>query len=101
MLREAKNYGGLQRVPGIKEAVLGKQLEALEMIYFSIKETMLVAFAFRNIEFFFTLLLIFRYHLDIISIILISIIWLVTFYVLCSLYSLFLDYIEIEITISE
>ncbi|ONK64216.1 uncharacterized protein A4U43_C07F23340 [Asparagus officinalis] len=40
VLGEAKNYGGLQRVPGIKEAVLGKQLEALEMIYFSIKETM-------------------------------------------------------------
>lgn len=40
ILKEAKNYGGLRCVPGIKKAVLGKQLETVHMIHLSMLDTM-------------------------------------------------------------
>ncbi|CAA7399591.1 unnamed protein product [Spirodela intermedia] len=38
VLREKKNYGGLTCVDGVKEALLGKQLETLERIFSTMKD---------------------------------------------------------------
>ncbi|KAG0449925.1 hypothetical protein HPP92_027032 [Vanilla planifolia] len=40
VLSEDKNYGGLKFLPGIKEALLGKQMVTLERIFFDMKDTM-------------------------------------------------------------
>ncbi|KAJ3687488.1 hypothetical protein LUZ61_016652 [Rhynchospora tenuis] len=40
VLRESKNYGSLQNVTGIKEALLAKQLESLESYFFQMKCTL-------------------------------------------------------------
>ncbi|KAG0490354.1 hypothetical protein HPP92_007217 [Vanilla planifolia] len=39
VLSEDKNYGGLKFLPGIKEALLGKQMVTLERIFFDMKDT--------------------------------------------------------------
>ncbi|XP_020572931.1 uncharacterized protein At5g43822 isoform X2 [Phalaenopsis equestris] len=40
VLKEDKNYDALLVLPGIKEALLGKQTEALEMIYISMTDAL-------------------------------------------------------------
>lgn len=40
VLREKKNYGGLTCVDGVKEALLGKQLETLERIFSTMKDVL-------------------------------------------------------------